>query len=585
MPDESPPVYNSRYELVRRLARGGMAEVYLGRDLSLDRPVALKVLSPELSRDDAFVERFRREAQAAANLSHPNVVSVYDWGEAEGSYFIVMEHVSGPTLSSVIRSDGPLSAERAAKLGADIAAALAFAHRQGVIHRDVKPGNVLIAGDDHVKVTDFGIARATRAAGDANLTQTGAVLGTATYFSPEQAEGAAVDARSDVYSLGVVLYEMVTGEPPFRGDNPVSIAYKHVRETPELPTQRNPRVPPEFEAIVLKAMAKDPDHRYQSADELRADLLRFIQGRPLAVDPATALQSATAVVPPVTRQATVVESTPPRRGGRSGAYLGLLVVLLLLLAALLYLLARSLGLLGTSGKVTVPSVLGMSAAQATSTLTGDGLNVHEQDQTNPGSSPNTVYNQDPTAGTSLSKGGTVTIFVNKGVSNVGVPNVVGQNVNQASNTLQNAGFHVSVVNQPDSSPSGTVLSQTPSAGQSAPQGSTVTLTVSSGPNQVSVPDVTGLSEAQASNELGQAGFRVSVINQPDNSQPQGTVIAQNPPGGSQAPQGSTVTIAVSSGPSSTTTSSTTTSTTFTSTTFFGSTTTTNGRGTTTTTSG
>src|SRR5271169_6705538 len=259
-PTQTPRVFSERYELNHLIARGGMAEVYRAHDRLLDRPVALKVLFPELSVDRSFVERFRREAQAAANLSHPNIVPVFDWGEDGGTYFIVMEFVDGRPLSSILRTAGPLHPDRAAEITADVAGALSYAHRHGVVHRDVKPGNVLITEEGIIKVTDFGIARAVNT--EESLTQTGAVMGTATYFSPEQAEGKGVDARSDIYSLGVVLYEMAVGRPPFTGDSPVAVASKHVRDAPVLPRAANAAVPAALEAVIMKAMAKDPDDRY-----------------------------------------------------------------------------------------------------------------------------------------------------------------------------------------------------------------------------------------------------------------------------------------------------------------------------------
>src|SRR6202167_4618934 len=275
-PVDTPRVFSNRYELTHLIARGGMAQVYRARDRQLDRPVALKVLFPELSVDRAFVERFRREAQAAANLSHPNIVPVFDWGEDGGTYFIVMEFIDGRALSSILRTAGPMHPDRAAEIGADVAIALAYAHRHGVIHRDVKPGNVLITEDGIVKVTDFGIARAINT--EESLTQTGAVMGTATYFSHEQAEGMGVDARTDIYSLGVVLFEMLTGRPPFLGDTPVSVASKHVRDIAPTPRELVATVPPDLEAIILKYLAKSPDHRYATGYDLRIHLRRLHRG-------------------------------------------------------------------------------------------------------------------------------------------------------------------------------------------------------------------------------------------------------------------------------------------------------------------
>src|SRR3954468_1051109 len=399
-------VYNGRYEIVQHIARGGMAEVFLARDLLLDRPVAIKVLFPEFAADRSFVERFRREARSAANLNHPNIVSIYDWGEEEGTYFIVMEYVEGRPLRQVIREDGPIPPQRAAEIGADIAAALSFAHKNNVIHRDVKPGNVLISPNGQVKVTDFGIARAAGNAQEA-LTQTGAVMGTATYFSPEQAQGRPIDFRSDVYALGIVLYEMVVGRPPFYNENPVAVAYQHVRERPVPPRQRNPKIPVAFESVVLKALAKNPGNRYSSAEELRADLLRFRAGRKVMAQPvavAAAVEAsdttmmtaddATQMVPATTAMTTTNGKEGPQR--RTGAYVTLLLVLLAILAAGLFLLGRELGLGSQNAAADrVPTVIGRNQEEAISLLRGAGFKVKTEQVDNDTEAAGIVVDQTP----------------------------------------------------------------------------------------------------------------------------------------------------------------------------------------------
>ena len=305
-------VFNDRYEIQTRLGRGGMADVYLARDRLLERRVAVKVLFPEFATDPSFVARFRREAQAAANLTHPNIVAVYDWGQQGGTYFIVMEYVNGRTLADVLRAEQKLPAARAANVAAEVAAALGFAHRNGVVHRDVKPGNILVTETGDVKVADFGIARVANAGTDAGLTQAGSVMGTAAYFSPEQAQGAVPDPRSDLYSLGIVMYEMVGGRPPFSGENPVSIAYKQVHEPPPRLRNLTPDVPVAYEAIVAKLLAKNPAARYASADDLRLDLTRFRDGqRPEALVQAAAAAGAVAAV-----ASTTVTPVAPTYGGQ-----------------------------------------------------------------------------------------------------------------------------------------------------------------------------------------------------------------------------------------------------------------------------
>ncbi|MFC5946821.1 Stk1 family PASTA domain-containing Ser/Thr kinase [Pseudonocardia lutea] len=561
----TPKLLSERYQLGDTLGYGGMSEVHRGTDTRLGRDVAIKVLRADLARDPQFQLRFRREAQNAAALNHPAIVAVYDTGETQTEFgplpYIVMEYVDGQTLREIVKTTGPLSQQRVIEVMADVCAALDFSHRHHIIHRDVKPANVMITRNGAVKVMDFGIARAL---GEGqNVTQTAAVIGTAQYLSPEQARGEQVDARSDVYAAGCVLFELLTGEPPFTGDTPVAVAYQHVREDPRRPSEVNPQVPPALDAVVLKALSKNPANRYQSAAEMRADLIRVRNGQqPLAPmvmseDERTALlaeqTAATRRIsgggrhaPPPPPQAW--EDEEPRR--RTGRTVGIVVAVLAALGLIGFFGYQVLGGPAQPDQIAVPNVVGQDPDAARTAVVNAGLLVDLKQEPSDVALTNKVTRTDPGSGVQVAERSRVTIFVGSGPASATVPALTGKTPEEAAALLEQRGLKLgeqSTQETSDSSRVGTILSSSPAAGVDAPGGSAVSVVVGTKQTTVAVPDVSGQSEDQAKQALANAGFSSVQTQNVDGGGREGTVVGTNPSAGTRVAPGTTITLQVSRG--------------------------------------
>ena len=548
-------VFGRRYRATEKIGSGGMADVFKAVDDVLGRTVAVKVMHPRYASDPNFAHRFRQEAQAAANLVSPNVVNMYDWGQDADTYYIVMEYVRGADLKSIIEQKGALPSKTVAEIGAQVCSALSAAHGYDIIHRDIKPHNIMVQPDGTVKVMDFGIARA----GNSTMTQTGSVLGTAHYVSPEQAQGRQLTGGSDLYSLGVVLYEASTGNVPFDADTPVAVALKQVNETAPRPSALNPDIDKNLEAVILRAMQKNPEERYTSADEMRRDLLRVIQGQP--VGPATGFGGAavagavaggalagnadhTAVMAPVNNNNTPRKAIPKKKP----VWPWILLTVGLILAGLG--VAWGMGLLGSQLR-PVPDLATMDQAAATAALQESGfVSGAVTSEFNTDIPKGTVVSQNPLANIPAKKGSAVDFVLSKGPDLVVVPGIVNKTQSQADAALVESGLtgRVGSSDYDPTVPAGSVISQDPAKGAEALRDSAVTYIISLGAEQSVVPDVEGDSQSKATTKLRDAGFKVKVTTSSSSSVKNGIVISQNKSAGGAYPKGSTVTIDVSTGP-------------------------------------
>ncbi len=544
-------VVDGRYKVLRRLGSGGMADVYCAEDTHLGRRVAIKVLHRRFAQDQEFVERFRREAKSAAGLNHPNVVGVFDRGEHEGTYYIAMEFLEGRTLKDIVAAEAPLAQERVIDLGLQILQAAEFAHSHGVIHRDFKPHNVIVDDAGHAKVTDFGIARA----GASEMTETGSIMGTAQYLSPEQAQGHAVTAASDLYSIGVMLYEMLAGRLPFEGDSAVAVALKHLSEPPAPISHWRPDVHPALEAVVMAALAKDPSQRWQSAQDL-AGGLEAARGQieagsngqdtadfaaiPIPVADETAPTELADTTPPMV--AAVAEPAEKRERRWPWYAIGLLV--LALVGVLLYLILS--GVLAADQK-QVPRVTGKQLVEARAIMERAGFDV-QTERVQSEQPFDQVVDQDPNGGEEADEGSTVTLEVSGGPGDVLVPPVERLSEVQAVREIHRAGLEVTTDPEfSDNVKKGFAIRTVPPEGTTVTKGTRVRLLVSQGPEQVTVPDVTGLSRESAEARLRDAHLASAVDEQASDTVPKGDVISQSPGAGAKVQRDSTVTIVVSTG--------------------------------------
>ncbi|TVZ94147.1 MULTISPECIES: Stk1 family PASTA domain-containing Ser/Thr kinase [unclassified Streptomyces] len=572
---EEPRRLGGRYELGQVLGRGGMAEVYLAHDTRLGRTVAVKTLRADLARDPSFQARFRREAQSAASLNHPAIVAVYDTGEdyidGVSIPYIVMEYVDGSTLRELLHSGRKLLPERAMEMTIGILQGLEYAHRSGIVHRDIKPANVMLTRNGQVKVMDFGIARAMGDSG-MTMTQTAAVIGTAQYLSPEQAKGEQVDARSDLYSTGCLLYELLTVRPPFVGDSPVAVAYQHVREEPQAPSVFDPEITPEMDAIVLKALVKDPDYRYQSADEMRADIEACLDGQPVAAtaamgavgyggypddQPTTALRpgadaGATTMLPPMNPDegGFGYDDRPDRR--RQQKKNNTSTILLVVAAVLVLIGAILIGKWVFSQKNTdetfgAPHFVGNSYATAQKMAVNRDLKLAKPTFKPCDNQPKgNVCSQDPQAGTDVKKGDTINLVVSTGAPKVTVPDVRGIQFDDAESQLKDKGFTVDKKVEVSTQTPGVVTAQNPDGGTKKEKGSTITLTVAKAEEKITIPsDLVGKSCDDAKTELQNLGLVPSCNDTPTNNpDDDGKVLSTNPQAGEQVSKNTNVVINV-----------------------------------------